>query len=412
MKADKYRWVILAAGSVLLLFLGLIYAWSIFRVPLEEMFPEWTTAQTSMTFTISMVFFCCGAFLAGQLLKRMDHKPVLILCAVLIFLGFFGVSLVEREAPFRSLAMLYLLYGVVGGCGVGIGYNTVLSTVNRWFSDRAGLASGIMMMGFGLGGIVLGSMVDVMMNRLGLQGTFRILACVIAVVVFAGALIMKTKRMEPAEQEETAAISSGGLPPSRMVRQKSFWCLFIWAVLMASSGLIVINNAASIALAFGAPAVVGMVVSICNGFGRVLIGALFDRYRRKAAMFVNVCFTFSSGLLLLTGDYLSAGTVIIIGLLFTGMGYGGNPTLCSAFIYDQYGAQHYPVNFSICNFSLIPAAIIGPMISSFLIDKADGAYTLTFVMIIVLALGAFLMWGLVNRFSRSEKEGRGKRSVL
>ena len=386
------------AGAVTLLFLGLIYAWSIFRLPLAEMFPQWTTSQMSLTFTISMIFFCLGGFFAGLMQKRINHRLVLLLGAALIFCGFFGVSLLDAGAPSRSLMLLYALYGVAGGCGVGIGYNTVISTVNKWFADRAGLASGVMMMGFGLGGLVLGSFVDVLIGGMGLANAFRILAVIIAVVMLAASVILKV----PAAKGGTASAAvseEGSMSPSQMMKEKSFWCFVVWAVLLNSAGLLVINNAAVIAVAFGAPAVLGMVVSICNGLGRVLMGALFDRYRRRLSMLVNVCFTFTAGVLLLAGDVVSAGGVIIAGLLFTGLGYGGTPTLSSAFIHSQYGPKYFPVNFSICNFSLIPAALIGPMISSYLIDLAGGAYTWTFVMIIALALLALIFWGLVNRFS-------------
>ena len=114
---------------------------------------------------------------------------------------------------------------------------------------------------------------------------------------------------------------------------------------------------------------------------------------------MNVGFTCTAGILLLAGDMTAATAVIIIGLLFTGMGYGGTPTLSSAFIHREFGPKYFPVNFSICNFSLIPAAIIGPMISSYLIDKAEGAYTGTFVMIIILAVCAAVAWMMVNKYA-------------
>ena len=173
-KTNANRWIILIMGMIILLFLGLIYGWSIFRAPLSEFFPDWNTSQMSMAFTVSMIFFCLGGFFSGQMLKKVSHKVLLAGAAVVLFIGFFGVSMLDTGNSAKSLIMLYLMYGVLGGGGVGIGYNCVISTVNKWFPDKAGLASGVMMMGFGLGGIVLGGVVNVLIGSVGLFATFKI----------------------------------------------------------------------------------------------------------------------------------------------------------------------------------------------------------------------------------------------
>lgn len=180
------RWIYLAAGTILLLFLGLIYAWSIFKAPFTEVFPEWSVSQLSMTFTISMIFFCLGGFLSGQLIKRI--KPIFIICisAALLFIGFRGVSIIGRFESDTALILLYVFYGMMCGGGVGIGYNSIISTVNKWFSDKAGLSSGILLMGFGFGGLLFGGLVSVLIGNAGLFGTFRILSIVAIVVLVLG----------------------------------------------------------------------------------------------------------------------------------------------------------------------------------------------------------------------------------
>ena len=411
----KNRWAMLAFGTIVLLFLGLIYGWSIFRAPLSEIFPSWTSADLSLTFTISIICFCLGGFVGGKLIGKLGCRRMLLMGAAVLFVGFYGVSLLDGEKPRQSLLLLYILYGVLCGSGVGIGYNAIISTVNKWFPDKSGFASGTMLMGYGLGGIVLGGIVNTMIGAMGLPTTFKILAISTGIVVCFAAVIIKSPKTaatiggkaEPksgaeskSEPEfESKPESDRYLTPKQMLGTASFWLFMLWAVLLNSAGLMIINNAAPIAVAFGAPAVLGLVVSICNGAGRILVGAIFDKFGRKISMLINLCFTLAAGVLLYMGAQAAAVAIIIVGLLFTGLGYGATPTISAAFLRKEYGAKYYPVNFSIGNFALIPAAIIGPMVSSLLIEKAGGAYTGTFIAIILLALVASGVWLLLNKYS-------------
>ena len=97
---------------------------------------------------------------------------------------------------------------------------------------------------------------------------------------------------------------------------------------------------------------------------------------------------------------------MLIGLVCTGLSYGGNPTITSAFISRQYGPANFPVNFSIANFSLIPAAIAGPMIASKLITSADGAYDTTFLTIIICGVVAVLLWAALNGAAKKENANK------
>lgn len=383
------RWLMLFAGTVMLLFLGLIYAWSIFNAPFKSVYPSWTVSQLSMTFTISMIFFCLSAFVAGNLAKKISVKKVLWIAAVMLFIGFVGVSMLNPEKHESSLILLYILYGFFGGSGVGMGYNSIISTVNKSFADRAGLASGIMLLGFGLGGIVLGSLVNSVIEKIGLFTTFRILGIAIAAIVFIGAAFIKPPTVDQKKAEEQNA--AVGYTAGEMMREKTFWIFVIWTVLLNSASLLVINSAASIAVAFGIPATLGLIVSLFNGVGRVVHGAFFDRFREKKSTMLNNSFVLLAGLLLTLGAVFQAAPFILLGLIFSGLGYGGTPTLASAVILDRFGPKNFAVNFSIANFSLIPAAIIGPMISSALIEKSGGAYNSTFWMIIILAAVAMVL---------------------
>ncbi len=278
---NNKRWLYLAVATVILLFQGLIYAWSLFRTPFSEIYTDWTVAQLSMTFTISISCFCLGGFVGGQLSKKLGVKVRFLITAVCLFIGFFGVSMLNPADSAGSLTKLYIFYGVFGGGGVGIGYNAVISTITKWFPDKVGLASGIMLMGFGLGSLLLGSVVTGMVAAQGLFPTFKILAIAITVVMVVGAIIIKAPeapaapaeaKAEDKEEKSTAVSFSAG----EMLKTSRFWIFFLWAIALNSAGLMVINSAANISLAFGGSAILGMVVSLFNGAGRIIDGNNYD----------------------------------------------------------------------------------------------------------------------------------------
>ena len=406
------RWLYLATATLTLLFLGLIYAWSIFRTPLNELFPDWTISQMSLTFTISMIFFCLGGFAGGLMSKKFSVRTRFLISAVMLFVGFFAVSTVKTSAPAASLTMLYVFYGVFGGGGVGLAYNAVIGTLNKWFPDKVGLASGIMLMGFGLGGLVLGSVVNSMIGSMGILPVFRILGIVIAVICVLAAFIIKS----PSEQDsaalaQLAAAAKGSVSQKapalkdysagEMLKTARFWFFTVWAILLNSAGLLVINSAANISVAFGGTAVLGMIVSLFNGAGRIIAGNNFDRFGRKAATIVNNSFMLAAGIFLTLGGMSGKYAFILIGLIFVGLAYGGCPTITSAYINKAFGPANFPTNFSIANFSLIPAATIGPMISSALLEAAGGSYNTNFYAIIGFSAAALVMWVLLNISSRS-----------
>ncbi len=407
----KKRWLYLGMATLTLLFLGLIYAWSIFRTPLSELFPDWSISQMSLTFTISMIFFCLGGFVAGILSKKLSIRVRFLISAVLLFVGFFAVSLINPENPGSSLGMLYVFYGIFGGGGVGFAYNAVIGTLNRWFPDKVGMASGIMMMGFGLGGLVLGSVVNSLIGSIGILSVFKILGVVIAVVCIIASFVIKSP--DEAAYAELALLAASAKPEDgkdsspapaasreytavQMLGTGRFWFFTLWAILLNSAGLLVINSAANISIAFGGAAVLGMIVSLFNGAGRIISGTNFDKNGRKVATIVNNAFMLAAGVILTIGGMSGKYIFILCGLILVGLAYGGCPTITSAFINRAFGAANFPTNFSVANFSLIPAATIGPMISSALLEAAGGDYITNFYAIIGFSLAALVMWFLLN----------------
>lgn len=413
----KKRWLYLITATLVLLFLGLIYAWSIFRAPFSTIFPDWSVSQLSMTFTISISFFCLGGFAGGLLSKKLSAKARLLIAAAMLFVGFFVVSTLNPENSTASLTKLYIFYGVFGGGGVGLVYNAVISTVNRWFPGKIGFASGVMLMGFGLGGLVLGAATNSLIASVGLFSAFRILSIAIGAISLVAAMLIRLpddeelhalnsqiKSATKDNQEVFSDVKSHSVDytPAEMLRTASFWFFVLWVVLLNASALLVINSAANISIAFGGSAVLGLIVSLFNGAGRIVAGNNFDRFGIKTSTFVNSAFMMIAGLLLVAGGLTRKFVLIVTGLIFVGLSFGGCPTITSAYINKAYGTKNFPLNFSLTNFSLIPAAITGPMLSSKLFDLAGGNYITNFFAVLGFSVASGVMWIMLNITSKQQ----------
>ena len=154
------RWLVPPASVAIHLCIGSVYAWSIFNPPLERvrgvMAPsaeDWSLGNVVWIFTVAIVFLGLSAALAGKWLERVGPRLVGTVAAT-CWGGGFLVGAVGIWT--HQLWLVYVGYGALGGCGLGLGYVSPVSTLIRWFPDRRGMAAGMAIMGFG-GGAMIGA---------------------------------------------------------------------------------------------------------------------------------------------------------------------------------------------------------------------------------------------------------------
>ena len=386
-------------GALMTMFLGVIYAWTMFRVEIAKVFPGLTAAQLSLNFTITMVCFCMGGFIGGRLSAKRSQSVSARVSALMLLAGFMGVSFMGSVPPGVALAVMYICYGALSGLGVGIGYNACISAVSPWFPEKLGLVSGVLLMGFGFGSLLLGLLAQSLSATIGVFWVFRIYAAAIFAVLFTGSFFI---RKPPAAQGDRTCGDGYSLTPGQMLSRPSFWVYFLWNTIMSSAGQLVINSASGIAVFFGAAAGFGLVVSILNGAGRPLTGAVLDKAGRSRGMLiVNICLI-TAALMIMGADATGNLVLVIAGMLIVGVCYGGGVTISTKVISDLYGPEHYAVNFSLANFCGIPAAFTGPLLSGVLQDRAGGAYGSTFVMLLIMAVIALAALFVLERLIKRE----------
>ncbi len=390
------RWLILAVGTVTMLFAGILYAWSILKVPFAQE-AGFAPDRLALSFTLTMCFFCIGGFLSGQLVRRIGTRPTILIAGALAGIGLALAGIIGPIAPIY----LFLSYSFLAGLGIGMAYIAIISTVNAYFPDRKGLSSGALMMGFGASTLLLGTVAEhLFASPLGWKNTFLVIGSVIGAVLMLSAVFIcppSPDAVFPAPKKKAHAreevFEERDYKPSEMIRRFTFWRAFLALVCFTAVGSSVISFARDLAISVGAEAtfattLVG-VLAVCNGLGRILTGAVFDTMGRRFTMIGATVLTMLAATVTLVAVITSSVVICVIGLCLTGLSYGTSPTVSSAFTLAFYGKKHFASNLSISNFNLMAASFIATACTA--LQTSSGGYVIPFILLLALSAVAFLL---------------------
>lgn len=390
------RWRFLAIGVIAMLFAGILYAWSILKAPLAAEF-GWSASTLALNFTLAMSFFCIGGLLGAQLSKRAGHRIALMIAGGLSALGF----VLTAFPPIDSVVMLYINYGILAGSGIGIAYNVVIATVSAWFPDKKGLCSGCLMMGFGASALVLGNAADALFkSALGWRITYVILGTAICIVLLLAGLLLKKPDPQAVLPQPKTAKTNGSedfkrcdYTSSQMLCRPSFWMAFVCISFLAAVGSSVISFAKDLALSVEASEALAVslvgVLSVCNGLGRILTGAVFDTIGRRKTMLCANILTICAAAVTLLAVWVGSLYLCITGLCLTGISYGACPTITAAFTSSFFGMKYFSTNMALMTFTVMGGSLIATVSNKVL--EMTGGYTVTFMMLLSLTFIALIL---------------------
>ena len=386
----------LGIGFLVLLFMGVSLAWSVFVVPIEAYF-GWSRSQTSLAFTVNIIFFSLGSVAAGSLSKRFSFGVMLKAAAVMVFAGFFLAS------RMNAVWQLYLGYGVLVGGGVGMGYNCVLSAIPLWFPEMSATATGTLLMGYALSTAVFGPILNSLIGSVGILTAFLTLA----VVCGAGVLIFGTFICIPTFEEmnqlphhdRSKDKKNRNVITADMVKLPLFWVYYLMTVMMPGIGIAMINHNSPILTevlgtsASFAAAIVSLV-AVCNGLARFCFGFVFDRLGVKTSAISVSIITAAAVLGIFLGVTSQNTMIYIASICLLLVSFGCNATMMPSMIRELFGHRTFSLNYSILATDSIITAFYPTIVGS--LRTASGSYTLPLMvlmasgMINLLLLAVFL----------------------
>jgi len=386
------RWIIAAAGVIIQIALGAVYAWSVFRIPLTKSF-GWTISQVTLTFTIAIFTLGFAAFLGGLWMRRSGPRVVAVVAGVLYGGGVFLASFSDGH-----LYWLYLSYGFLGGLGLGLGYIVPVATLVQWFPDRRGMITGIAVAGFGAGALITAPLASRLILRVGVLRTFAILGIVYLLAVTLPAMAIKNPppgyrplgwAPSAAQQKQR---SSRTYTLREALGQWQWYALWALLFLNTSAGISIISQAAPIAqevtgVSMGVAASLVGIISIGNGSGRFLWAWFSDAIGRRwvfLLMFVIQAIVFA-GLPRIQSFPAFTGLCFVV-LLCYGGGFGTMP----AFAADYFGPENVGSIYGLMLTAWGFAGVFGPMLIAH-VRQGTGHYSRALYMI----GGIMLVSGLI-----------------
>ena len=399
----RKRYVYLFASAISFLVLGLVYGWSLFATPLAEIY-GWEMSAVKMTFTFCMMAFCVGGLIGVKVLKTLGLRGAILLAACLLVCGFGGTALL---AP-QGIWALWICYGVLIGCGTGLGYNVTIASITPWFPDKSGFASGVMFAGFGLGSITLGTLTRGIIGTAGITVAFAVVAVTAGVVMVLLSLLLKRAPENIADilgvtAKKTKTAPDAEADQRHLFKDPAFYTYYLWAIIILGAGLTMIGTSMQGAVELGVAetfaATLTGIIPIVNGFSGFSMGVVYDKLGLRKCMILVGGIGFVGLAMLAMSFQTGASVVYIVGCLVLVVAYGSVAPLAAGFARERYGNARYPRHLAIVNTDIAGGSAFQQAVSS----ACAGASPAVYIALTVFGGVALLTSIIHSRITKPKK---------
>jgi MFS transporter, OFA family, oxalate/formate antiporter len=386
--AQQGRWLFIPLGIIVMLCMGTVYSWSIFRKPIEKLLNVGAT-ESLLPFAVLLAVFAILMPIAGRQIERYGASKVTAVGGLVMGVGYFCSGLVS------NIPLLIVTYGVIAGVGVGIAYGVPIAVAAKWFPDRRGLAVGLTVVGFGLSPLITAPIAKSLIDSYGVANTFKILggAFTAIVLVIASQLRFPPIGWQPTSQSIETSSGSNAFTQTPatedLLKSSSFYGLWVCYAIGTLAGLMAIGIASNVAtdivkLDKNTATAAVSIFAIFNGVGRPLFGWLTDRLKPKMAAIISyVMILVASIIMQNTGANQSFNYYFAFGLFWLSL--GGWLAIAPTATLSLFSPTNYAKNYGIVFTAYGVGAIAGTLIAGSAKD-IFGSYNFAFYPTAILAI--------------------------
>ena len=386
---SKARWLYVILGLVIMMALGTVYSWSVFRLPVEVLY-DVGTAQSGLPYMTALLFYSLFMFLTGRFFKDWSTRKTILTGTLLVSVGW----ILSAFAP--NIQTLTIAYGVISGAGVGIAYGAPLTVVTRWFPEKKGIVIGLVLLGFGLSPLLTAPIARALVEQYGVTQTFLILGVVFGVLLPVLAMPFKYPEADCVGEEKVLGAESkeNDMDSAEMVRSANFKGLYFNFIIGTMIGLMMIGLTSNIGIELIGMAQKDVVLfisifAVFNGVGRPVFGWLTDRLSAKKAMLFSYAqIILAASLMLLAKN----GSIVLFFIAFSIFWFnvGGWLAIAPTATNNMYGPKHYSENYGVVFTAYGIGAVLGVGSSGLLLDTFQN-FDYIFYLVIVSCLIGYLL---------------------
>jgi len=347
----------LATGAVLQLFLGIIYVWSVFVLPVSEFF-KWDVANVKLTSSFMLCCFVLGILIGGKLQVKLGTSKIVLAGGLFMSLGMLATSFIPTGVPW----LIYITYGIAGGFGVGMAYNAIISAAQSWFVHKRGLATGISVCMFGFSTVVFAPVIEKLVKEFDLMSTFRILSAAFFLVTILLFSFITMPENTGGQKKSAPVLDSKQYTTSEMIKTPAFFMIMFSMMFLTSSYFILNPSFKTLALDRGLDANIGtvlvMLTGVANALGRLGIPLLADKIGREKAVITIILATAVSTAALCVAQ----GPIFMIAVAIIAFCYGGSSGVYPLVTADYFGIKNIGSNYGAIMVGFACSALLFPMI--------------------------------------------------
>jgi OFA family oxalate/formate antiporter-like MFS transporter len=391
---NKQGLKVLIIGSILQLFLGIIYVWSVFKKPVSE-FYGWDLFDTGVTANFMLCFFVIGILAGGKVQMKIGVKLTTLIGGLMVAVGMLATALIPTggKAP---VFLIYLFYGIIGGFGVGAGYNAIISTAQKWFPQNRGFATGVSVCMFGFSSVIFAPLATTLIGKFEVKSTFFILAA-----GFAAAVLLLFSFIKSPEQVPNAAapvLKGKQYTTLEMIKTPRFYLIAL--SLMFGTSLFFIINPDLVILAetrglqsFATGLV--MFTGIFNALGRLGAPLMSDKIGRELADIIILGATALGAF----GLCFANGILLIVIIAVVAFCYGGYSGLYPVLTSGNFGIKNIGSNYGAVMVGFMLSALLFPIV----IKRIEGQQA-KFITLGVLAIVGVVLVVILKLMNMKVKE--------